>query len=251
MPGLRGGDVDAFGCGHRDHAGQVVLALFVVGLEGADPAREAGRRRRHHSGIHLADLALFVGGVLVFDDAQHAPVLLAHHAAIAGGILEELGLDGQPAGVGCGAQRRERRGLNQRHVAVENEHAAFIRKQRDRLLDGMAGALRRILDGPQQVGLRKCRAHLLAAVTDHHHDARRLQRARCIEHVREHRPAADGVQNLGQVGAHALAQTGREYDYLERHKRGATRAGGKANDKPKAPVFAQLRVSNRSITAFA
>lgn len=57
-------------------------------------------------------------------------------------------------------------------------------------------------------------------MADDHDDARRMERAGGVEHVREHRPAADGVQDLGQVGTHALAEAGREYDYLEGHEGG-------------------------------
>jgi len=72
-PGLHRAHRDAFADGGRDHVGQVVLALRVVVAEAREPAREMPRRQDHDPGVHLAQGAFGRSGVLLLDDALHAP----------------------------------------------------------------------------------------------------------------------------------------------------------------------------------
>ena len=70
----------------------------------------------------------------------------------------------------------------------------------------MAGTELVRLQHPLQVALGcECRPDLVAAVAVHDVDCSRLQRARCVDHVRQHRLACDFLQHLGQRRFHPLA----------------------------------------------
>src|SRR6266850_39316 len=71
----------------------------------------------------------------------------------------------------------------------------------------------------------------------------RGERARRVENVREQRPAGEGMQHLGQLGAHALAQAGRENDDVERH---ALDSSGNSTllSEALASAFARVALAN-------
>jgi len=80
----------------------------------------------------------------------------------------------------------------------------------------MASAQLLRLLGPAQVVLAgESRTYRLAAMTVDHVDAGRIQRARGIDHMRQHRPAADRLQHLGQRRLHSLALAGGEDDHVQ------------------------------------
>src|SRR5690606_24300450 len=67
--GLHGGDLDAVSHGQADDVGEVVLALGVVVADAPEPVAQLGNRGDQDAGVHFLHLALFVGGVLLLDDA--------------------------------------------------------------------------------------------------------------------------------------------------------------------------------------
>ncbi|KDC18592.1 putative protoheme IX farnesyltransferase, partial [Bordetella bronchiseptica E014] len=74
----------------------------------------------------------------------------------------------------------------------------------------------RLLQRELQAGLAlEGRLDAIGAVPDHHDDARRLQLPRAADDVIEHGPAGQGMQHLGKIGLHALAQSGGEYHYIK------------------------------------
>ena len=83
-----------------------------------------------------------------------------------------------------------------------------------RLLHRVTSAELRLLPRPRQVGGIEALAHHLPTVAIHHADALRVEGARGVEHVGQHRLAGDGLEDLGQHRAHALALAGSENDDL-------------------------------------
>src|SRR5690606_25936238 len=80
----------------------------------------------------------------------------------------------------------------------------------------MAGTVLRALQGEDQVVVsRECRLDRLGAVPGHHHNAVRMQAAGVIQHMLQHGFARDAVQHLGEIGLHALPQSGGEYDDVQ------------------------------------
>ena len=55
----------------------------------------------------------------------------------------------------------------------------------------------------------------VCAMSNHHGDAVGLQAGCAIQHMREHWPARDLMQHLGQIGLHALAHAGSQNDNVQ------------------------------------
>ncbi len=104
--------------------------------------------------------------------------------------------------------------LDQRHVAVQDEHALAAAEVGYRLLQRMAGAeLWRLLHPEDVVALGEGRGHPLAAVAVDDHGARRRQCGGGIEDVGQQRPTGEGVQDLRQGRLHAGTLTrGEDHD---------------------------------------
>ncbi len=83
----------------------------------------------------------------------------------------------------------------------------------------MAGTQLRPLVHESDIGGGSGLPHLLRTVSGNDDDAVGIERASGIEHVRDQRPAGEGVQHLGQRGVHALAQTRCEAQALFRFAR--------------------------------
>ena len=85
-----------------------------------------------------------------------------------------------------------------------------------RLPDGVTGTQLFGLQGPLHLGVGEGGAHRIAAVTEHDTGVRGLE-GRCgTQHVPKQRAVRQGLQYLGQGGAHALALTGCKNDDLHR-----------------------------------
>ena len=166
-----------------------------------------------HARVHLANRALGVVSILVFDDAGELLRLVAQHAPVARRISEvgreQRGRGGHELLQGARAQ--------QGHVAVEHEHRGVAVDARHRLQHGVARAELLSLHDPVDIRRVEGIAHALGAVADHHVDPRRCQATDRIEHVGEQGPASQGVEDLGQVRAHARALAGGENDHFELH----------------------------------
>ncbi|MNM74023.1 hypothetical protein D3C81_857720 [compost metagenome] len=213
---LRGGHRQAVGHRHGDHVGQVVLALGVAVGQPAHPLGHARAGHGEDAGVALADRALLGGRVLLLDDGADLPLGVANDPAIAGGIGQLHGEQGQLRRAGVGQQALEGRRLDQRHVAVQHQHLLGT-DERQRLGDRVAGAELLLLEDEIQVVGRQALAHRFGAVADDHMDALRLQRPGGVDDMAEHGLAGDRMQDLGQRRAHAGALTGGEDDDFQTH----------------------------------
>ena len=141
-------------------------------------------------------------------------------AAVALGIL---GLEAQGRDLRAAIERLDqppqRRRLDQRGIRKQHDHIALVPFQRGpRCQHGMAGAgLRRLLeDVDARSYLGRLGAYRLHA---RRHDQREpgcSGRTRAGEHVRQHRPAGYGMQNLRDFRAHAHALAGGQNDDQKR-----------------------------------
>lgn len=89
-------------------------------------------------------------------------------------------------------------GFDQRHIAVENQHA-LGREVRQRLRHCMTGSQLLGLNDEIEIITGQALTHLLGAVADHYLDAARLQRARSGDDVAKHGLAGDRMQHLGSA----------------------------------------------------
>ena len=165
--------------------------------------------------MHRRCSALGLGRVLMLPDRREAPIPL-DEPAVAGRIGgREAECDEVRAVREAGPKRGERRAANQRNVRVSDDDVVVA--ARDRLPRGqnrIGGAPPLALDEDLDArrGLAGRRGHILAVRADHHRDVGCAGLVSRRERVRQHRPAGDGVQNLGPARAHADALSGGEHD---------------------------------------
>jgi len=222
---LAGVDLHAFRHCHADYVGEVILVLGIVVGELRQPVLEARGRQRHHAGVDLADGVLGGAGILVFDYRGDVAVRVADDAAIAGRI-GQFDREQRAALAGGGLQQGFQRGLlDQRHVAVEHQRQAAGVEVGRGLLQSVAGAELGFLPDPGDGGVVDDLRHGFPAVAVDHHDFRRRQAARGVQHMLQQRQAGQPVQHFGQLGNHARAFAGSEDDDVE-GKRHIRREGG-------------------------
>ena len=95
---------------------------------------------RHDAGIDLADQQLIRRRVALFDDRADQAVRVADDAAVADRIGHVAVNKASRIGVGRRQQFAQARGRDQRHIAVQHEHAMIVGDQGHRLHHGVAGA---------------------------------------------------------------------------------------------------------------
>ena len=198
---------------HRrgNHIGEVILFLRVVVLERGQPGLEPRRGQHHDASVDLANFQLLVGGVLVLDDARHLAAA-PDDAAVAIGVIK---LHGEQPDALAGRPDQPLQGHrpDQRHIAIEHQRRRRVIEQRHRLHHRVAGAKLRLLPDPGHISIGgKGLAHALPAMAVDDNNARRLERTRRGDDMRQQRHAGKLVQHLGKVGVHALALAGGEDD---------------------------------------
>ena len=138
------GDAVAVFTHDAEHVGQVHLALCVIGRYAGKRGTQFVRRERVDAGVDLVDESLFVGRVLVFDDARDVAVLITHDASVTCWVVDRCGQDGRRVAFGFVALNEFGQKLRgqQRNVAVGYEHGAFVEvvHRFKANLDGAAGA---------------------------------------------------------------------------------------------------------------
>ena len=229
--GLVGAHGMVMAVGVLDHVGEIELALRVVGAQAGQAATQQVGVEDIDPRVDLGD-EQFVGvGVLVLDDAQHLMVL-AHHPAVAGGIVDVGGEHGGGIVLGVvGVDQRLQRGTRQHgDVAVGDHHVTAqvggqcIQPDAHRI----TGAVLLFLHGDGCLGgdLGQVLLDLGALVTHHHHQALGFQGRGCPQRAADHRLAGNLVEDLRGARLHARALAGGQHDHGRdtRHGGGVTRA---------------------------
>ena len=145
--GLRGA---LAGAQDRDHVGQVVLALGVVGPDLGQGLSQGGTLEGEHARVDLADVALELGRVPVglgLDHLLDRSVRAPHDAAVTGGVVEDHRGDGRRGAAALVRleHRPQRVGLDQRRVPVEHEHGAGLGELPGGGANGVGGTERPLL----------------------------------------------------------------------------------------------------------
>ncbi len=150
----------------------------------------------------------------MFDDRSDAAVAETHDTSIAVGIVEIDRQEGQPV-LSVGDDLAQGRDLTERIGTEQYQRNAVARQHAERAPQRVAGAARRILPCPEDIGFGEVRAQGAFGPLNHANRTR-AQRAGGCEHMGEQRPAREQMQDLGQGGAHPLAFTGGENGDLQR-----------------------------------
>ena len=212
---------------HRQDAGEVALALGVVGPHLLQGFEQGFGIEGEQARVHLADLQLVcagVAGVLGLHHALDLAVGPTHHAAIAGRVFElhrgHRG-GGRRTGVRVG-QAFEHVGGDQRHVTGQHQHRSVVVDLPGRRQHRVAGALRLLLHGHGdalgQVAVERPRRPV------HHHHSARAGLAGRAHRPFDHRPPAQVVQHLWRGRAHARPlPRGQDHDRGSAHRGDARR----------------------------
>ena len=210
--------------------GEVVLAFFVVGLDVGEGVEEVAGAEHPVGGVYFFDLALLGRGVVVFDDAGEVAGGIADDAAVAGGVGEEGGGEGDGGfGVvvfvdhglqGLGADEGAIAAEDDDVVVFTDAFGGFDLGLADH--DGVAGAFLFVLDNPGDVGVVFVGVDdAIAVVADDEVEAGDADFAAGVEDVGEHGAAADFVEDFDAVGFHAGGFAGGEDDGGEGHSLGS------------------------------
>ncbi|CAM5332265.1 hypothetical protein SSTU70S_01069 [Stutzerimonas stutzeri] len=135
---LLGGHAQTVRDRHRDHVGQVVLALCIAVGQAAQPFTDPRARYGEDAGIAFADRPLRGAGILVLDDGLHLALHVAHDAAVTGRIGKLDGEQRELVGADLVQQALQGIGFDQRYVAIEDQHP-LGRQVRQRLRHRVAG----------------------------------------------------------------------------------------------------------------
>ena len=216
--------------------GEVVLALGVAGVEPVEGVPEAGQLEDVAARVDLVDRPLLGRAVAFLDDPEEAAGRVAEDAAEAGGVGHDGGAEqaGGPVAALAVEQVGQGLGPDQRLVADQDQRgpSVVVQQGRQTLTASPVPSCRS--------GWRRgCRARLSrhsrtwsAPVADDDDDRPGPGPSGRVDHVADHRPAADLVQDLGLLRLHPLALTGRQDD---RHGTLHRRPSSKPHGKPSGP----------------
>ena len=111
----------AIGIGQGNHIGEVIFALGIIALQGAQPIGQVGVGQHKYAGIGFGDGFLGGIGVFFFHNRHHSAVF-ADDAPVACGLGQYIGE--QPHFVARGIkQRLQGLAVGERHIAVEHQSA--------------------------------------------------------------------------------------------------------------------------------
>ena len=198
--------------GNGDDIGQINLALAIVVSNLAKRREQELAVDQVNARIDFLYLSLFFGGVFFFDNGRYRALGITEYAAVAKGLVEQGGHQGQG---GLLLPVRDYHGLeggclDQRGVAAENHHLCCVFAGRFRAEHGMACTLLLFLDHRGNRVALECAEDFLALVPDDDCTLRDRRFSHCIQHMVDHRPEEDFMQHLGVRGFHAGAFAGGE-----------------------------------------
>jgi hypothetical protein len=185
---------------NRQHVGQVVLALGVVGSHLGERSHQSRAIEGEYARVDLTDVELQLGRVargLGLDDPHHGPVGTTHDPPVAGRILEHDGRDRRRRARACMSLREsvDRLRTDQRHIAVDHHYRVGRPDVCGRRPDRVGGAKRLLLDCDRDVAVKRGLESPLGSID--HHDPLGSRRPGGGHRPRDHRTTAQRVQQLG------------------------------------------------------
>jgi hypothetical protein len=238
----------------RKEIGQVVLPLGVGAARAAQRPPQQREVGAVEPGIDLVDGLLRGGGVAILHDPLESAGAVAHHAAIAGGIGHARGehRGGGAAGTVAAHQGAQRGGPDERDIAVEDEQVATLAaEQQPGLQDGVGGAELLLLPHQHRLVGGQRGGHLLGLVAHHGRQGRGAQRRGRTGHMADHGGAAQHVQQLDALRAHALALASGQQERVEGpFARGSSRHQPALRSRAaRPPAFRKERMFRASLSA--
>ena len=187
--------------------------MGIVVFQFGYPAFEMPGRHREDAGIDLPDDPFVDRRILVLNNANDLTVL-AHDTSITIRRIQRHSQQPQLPCL-CGSNQWLQCGyVRQRHIAVQHQRHALVRKLRQRLFHGVACPLLFGLENKGQSFIVQSLRNRLTTEPIHHAGLCRTQRMGGIHHVSQQGFACQLVQYLGKVRAHASALARCENQYF-------------------------------------
>ena len=192
-----------------DNVGQVIFALRVISVQRIQPAGQLRIGQHENPSVDFLHRFLFGRCVFFFHNRHHLVLRIADNAAVARRVGQDVG---QQADFVAGMVEQLLQGgrVNQRHVAIQYQRAPRVGNVRQCRFQCVPRAQLLRLLHPADIFVRHLLHDQIFTVPHHHMNACRLQTLRRINHMFQHRFAADGMQHLGFVGIHARTFAGRK-----------------------------------------
>ena len=194
--------------------GDIVFALGIVRPQVLERPEQSPAVKAIVANVHFADGLLLIGAVIFFHDPQQSALIVPHDSAVSRGIVQPRGgqRNSRLGGAVPVEQSTQRLCSDQRHVAGDDQYVAVVFAQcLAAHHHSVAGAqLFRLLDpvDPAVAGERVDDTLLLMA--DNHVQCLDAGLAAGVQHVSEHRLAAQFVQHFRQITLHPRALAGSE-----------------------------------------
>ena len=194
-----------------DNVGQVIFALRVISVQRIQPAGQLRIGQHENPSVDFLHRFLFGRCVFFFHNRHHLVLRIADNAAVARRVGQDVG---QQADFVARLFEQLLQGgrVNQRHVAIQYQRPPRVGNVRQCGFQCVPRAQLFRLLHPADIFVRHLLHDQIFAVPHHHMNACRLQTFRGVNHVFQHRFAADGMQHFGLVGIHARAFAGRKND---------------------------------------
>ncbi|MDI2022344.1 hypothetical protein PJL18_02879 [Paenarthrobacter nicotinovorans] len=192
--GHDGGNPTAGVARQTEDIGQVHLALGVVSGHLGQGGPEHCSVEGVDAGVHLADAALSIAGVLVFADARNGAVIGAKNAAVTGGVIQDCSENGDGVGFGLvsGDQFGQELAGQEGNIAVSDHHGArefafgIQGVQRDFHCTACAGNLVLVNNEGLGVQCRDVLGYPVPLVPDNQSELQRVNGPGCEEGVANH-----------------------------------------------------------------
>ena len=213
-----GGYVVALGAQDGDNVGEIFLTFGVIGGDTFHRVGQQARLEGVDAGVDLLDDPLIGAGVGLLHDLHQRPVGVADDPAITCRVVHhggQRGCGGMPGRV-LTDQGGQRLAAQHGGVTVGHHHRALAQVDLlDHGADRVPSAAPAVLDDDPGVGgvLGEVADDLIAPVTHHDDEFCRVQFAGCGQHVIQHAPAADRMQDFREGGLHPRPRTRGQDDH--------------------------------------
>ena len=122
VKGMLGGHDQTIADRHGDYVGQVVLALCVVVRQTAHPVSQATGRQGEDPGVAFGNCTFGFGCVLVLNNRTHLAIRITHDTTITSRVGQVDGQQAQLLGANLLEQTLQGLDLDQRYIAVQDQH---------------------------------------------------------------------------------------------------------------------------------
>jgi len=169
---------------------------------------------RQHPRVNFLQGSLLARGVFFLHHGDKGTLVVAHHPAIARGVVE-LGRQHGDTPISRGHNAFKCFFRDQRDIAKEHQYRTGGVAGTHRLLHRVPRTQLFSLQMALHIGRTHHRLHRLGAMTHDHVDASSVQDSGGLQHVRHQRLTREGMEHFRERGLHPAALSGGQNDHFQ------------------------------------